>query len=99
MVSCICVVNRVLIVSSGLFFSLVFPNHSECEDFVRLRWFVYFMDCLFHGLVLLLSGISGKMIIPLDTITTNAMLVIVLLSYVSSPTTCFCQASRHCRVK
>ena len=42
---------------------------------------------LLHGLVLLPSGISGKMTITLDLITIIAMLVASFYRYVALPTT------------
>ena len=55
---------------------------------------------LLHGLVLLPSGISGKMTATLDLTTIIAMLVASLYCYVALPTTCYimppilpCQAS------
>ena len=48
---------------------------------------------LLHGFVLLPSGISGKMIISLDTITIIAMLVVPFLS-LSRYLPLVCQASQ-----
>ena len=42
---------------------------------------------LLHGLVLLPSGISGKMTVPLDLITIIAMLVASFYSYAALPIT------------
>ena len=43
---------------------------------------------LLHGLVLLPSGISGKMTVTLDLITIIAMLVASFYRYVALPITC-----------
>ena len=43
---------------------------------------------LLHGLVLLPSGISGKMTATLDLTTIIAMLVVSFYRYVALPTTC-----------
>ena len=43
---------------------------------------------LLHGLVLLPSGISGKMIVTLDLTTIIAMLVASFYRYVALPITC-----------
>ena len=48
---------------------------------------------LLHGLVLLPSGISGKMTATLDLTTIIAMLVASFYRYAALPTTCF-QASQ-----
>ena len=44
--------------------------------------------CLLHGLVLLPSGISGKMTVTLDLITIIAMLVASFYRFVVLPITC-----------
>ena len=44
--------------------------------------------CLLHGLILLPSGISGKMIVTLDLTTIIAMLVASFYRYVVLPITC-----------
>ena len=44
---------------------------------------------LLHGLVLLPSGISGKMTVTLDLITIIAMLVASLYRYAALPSTCY----------
>ena len=44
--------------------------------------------CLLHGLVLLPSGILGKMTVTLDLITIMAMLVALFYRYVALPITC-----------
>ena len=46
---------------------------------------------LLHGLVLLPSGITGKMTVTLDTITIFAMLVVSMLS--------LCRATYHLFIK
>ena len=43
---------------------------------------------LLHGLILLPSGISGKMTVTLDLITIIAMLVASFYLYVALPFTC-----------
>ena len=43
---------------------------------------------LLHGLVLLLSGISGKMTVTLDLITIIAMLVVSFYRYAALPIPC-----------
>ena len=43
---------------------------------------------LLHGLVLLPSGISGKMTVTLDLITIIAMLVVSFYRYAAFPITC-----------
>ena len=53
--------------------------------FVRLLPFLW----LLHGLVLLPSGISGKMTVTLDLITIIAMLVASFFRYDALPITCF----------
>ena len=87
--SCICFgVVHVLIVVSICFLSIEFRKRSECEDSFDYVPLVYFTDRMLHRFVLLPSGISGKMIISLDTITIIAMLDVSFLSLVSLPTTC-----------
>ena len=44
--------------------------------------------CLLHGLILLPSGISGKMTVTLDLTTIIAMLVASFYRYAALPTTC-----------
>ena len=44
---------------------------------------------LLHGIVLLPSGISGKMTVTLDLITIIAMLVASFYRYAALPITCF----------
>ena len=44
--------------------------------------------CLLHGLVLLPSGISGKMTVTLDLTTIIAMLVASFYRYAALPITC-----------
>ena len=44
--------------------------------------------CLLHGLVLLPSGISGKMTVTLDLTTMIAMLVASSYRYVALPISC-----------
>ena len=44
---------------------------------------------LLHGLVLLRSGISGKMTVTLDLTTIIAMLVASFYCYAALPITCF----------
>ena len=48
---------------------------------------------LLHGLVLLPSGISGKMTATLDLTTIIAMLVASFYRYVALPITCFSSLS------
>ena len=50
--------------------------------------------CLLHGLVLLPSGISGKMTATLDLITLIAMLVASFYHYAALPIILFYQASQ-----
>ena len=54
--------------------------------FVRIRSTT--SGCLLHGLVLLPSGIAGKMIATLDLTTIIAMLVASFYRYVALPITC-----------
>ena len=44
--------------------------------------------CLLHGLVLLPSGISGKMTITLDITSIFALLVVRSIAMLALPTTC-----------
>ena len=57
------------------FFSLVPSNVSECEDSFD------YIGSTTHGSDLLQSGIPGKMIITLDTITSFALLDVSMLSF------------------
>src|SRR3954464_14199867 len=50
---------------------------------------------LLHGLVLLSSGILGKMTVTLDLITIIAMLVASFYRYAALPTTC-CSSLPNC---
>ena len=75
--------SRVLIVVSDLLLLNKVPKPLRS---VRIRSTT--LVRLLHGLVLLPSGISGKMLISLDTITIIAMLDVSFLSLVSLPTTC-----------
>ena len=69
------------------FFSvLLLRVGSDNVVFVRTR--LTMSVCLLHGLVLLPSGISGKMTITLDLITIIAMQVASFYLYDALPTTC-----------
>ena len=59
---------------------------SDNVAFVRIRSTTFVR--LLHGLVLLPSGISGKMTISLDLITIIAMLVASLYRYAALPIIC-----------
>ena len=73
-------------------------DSSRVVAIVRIRSSLWLH--LLHGLVLLPSGISGKMTVTLDLITIISMLVALFYRYVALPTTCYimppilpCQAS------
>ena len=69
------------------FFPVVLRLVSSCfVAFVRIRSSTWFH--LLHGLVLLPSGISGKMTVTLDLITIIAMLVASFYRYAALPITC-----------
>jgi len=92
--SCICCgVVHVLIVVFGL---LLLDRVPKPLRSVRIRSTT--LVRLHHGLVLLPSGISGKMIISLDTITIIDMLDISFLS-LSRYLPLVCQASQKCHEK
>ena len=82
--SCLCVYLVVC------FFPVVLLLDSSCFiAIVRIRSSMWF--CLLHGLVLLPSGISGKMTATLDLTTSIAMLVASFYCYVALPI--FCSSS------
>ena len=60
--------------------------------FVRIRSTT--SVCLLHGLVLLPSGISGKMTATLDLTTIIAMIVASFYRYVALPITCLFNPSQ-----
>ena len=68
------------------FFSIAFGNDSECVDS-----FDYACSTTLRGFVLLQSGIPGKMIITLDTITSFALLVVSMLSFGLATYHLFCK--------
>ena len=81
--SCICVVCLpccVLLPDSSRFVAIVRIRSSTLGSSSWLH--------LLHGLILLPSGISGKMIVTLDLITIIAMLVGSLYCYVALPIIC-----------
>ena len=53
---------------------------------------------LLHGLVLLPSGISGKMTITLDITSIFALLVVRFITMIALPTTCL-SCLPYCHVK
>ena len=70
------------------FFSVVLLLVSSCfVAIVRIRSSSWLH--LLHGLILLPSGIPGKMTVTLDLITIIAMLVASFYRYAALPTTCF----------
>ena len=81
--SCICVVCLpccVLLLDSSSFVAIVRIRSSMLGSASSV--------CLLHGLVLLPSGISGKMTVTLDLTTIIAMLVASFYRYAALPTTC-----------
>ena len=81
--SCICVVCLpccVLLLDSSRFVAIVRIRSSTLGSSSWLH--------LLHGLVLLPSGISGKMTVPLDLITIIAMLVASFYRFAVLPITC-----------
>ena len=81
--SCICVVCLlccVLLLDSSRFVAIVKIRSSTLGSSL---WFH-----LLHGLVLLPSGISGKMTLTLDLTTIIAMLVVSFYRYAALPITC-----------
>ena len=82
--SCSCVVCLpccVLLLDSSHFAAIVRIRSSTLGSSSWLH--------LLHGLVLLPSGISGKMTVTLDLITIIAMLVASFYRYAVLPITCF----------
>ena len=65
---------------------MLFLDSSRVVAIVRIRSSSWLH--LLHGLILLPSGISGKMTITLDPITIIAMLVASFYRYVALPITC-----------
>ena len=65
------------------FLVLLLRVGSDNVAFVRIRSTT--SVCLLHGLVLLPSGISGKMTVTLDLITIIAMLVASLYRFAALP--------------
>ena len=81
--SCICVVCLpccVLLLDSSRFVAIVRIRSSTLGSASSVR--------LLHGLVLLPSGISGKMTVTLDLITIIIMLVASFYRYAALPITC-----------
>ena len=81
--SCICVTCLpccVLLLDSSRFVAIGRIRSSTLGLFSPVR--------LLHGLVLLPSGISGKMTITLDLLTIIAMLVALFYRYAALPITC-----------
>ena len=62
-------------------------DNSRVVAIVRIRSSSWLH--LLHGLVLLPSGISGKMTVTLDLTTIIAMLVASFYRYAALPITCF----------
>ena len=84
MFMCLCVYHVVC------FFPVVLLLDSSCfVAFVRIRSTTWLH--LLHGLILLPSGISGKMTVTLDLTTIFAMLVVSMLS--------LCRATYHLFIK
>ena len=71
----VCFFPVVLLLDSSYFIAIV-----------RIRSTTWLL--LLHGLVLLPSGISGKMTVTLDLTTIIAMLVASFYRYAALPTTC-----------
>ena len=67
-----------------------FSFRCNREDLFVYAWFVFAASSVrrLHGLVLLPSGISGKMTVTLDLITIIAMLVALFYRYAALPITC-----------
>ena len=88
--SCLCVVCLlccVLLLDSSCFVAIVRIRSSTLGSSSWLH--------LLHGLVLLPSGISGKMTVTLDLITIIAMLVASFCCYAALPITC-CSSLPNC---
>ena len=79
--SCVvCLPCCVLLLNSSCFVAIVRTRSSTLGSSSWLH--------LLHGLVLLPSGISGKMTVTLDLITIIAMLVASFYRYAALPITC-----------
>ena len=76
----VCFFLVVLVLDSSDFVSVVRIRPTTLGSSTPIR--------LLHGLVLLLSGISGKMTVTLDLTTIIAMLVALFYRYIVLPITC-----------
>ena len=76
----VCFFPVVLLLNSSRFVAIVRTRSSTLRSASSIR--------LLHGLVLLPSGISGKMTATLDLTTTIAMLVASFYRYAALPITC-----------
>ena len=76
----VCFFPVVLLLVSSCFVAIVRIRSSTLGSSSRLH--------LLHGLVLLPSGISGKMTVTLDLTTIIAMLVASFYRYAALPITC-----------
>ena len=76
----VCFFPDVLLLDSSRFVAIVRIRSTTLGSF---SW-----PHLLHGLVLLPSGISGKMTVTLDLTTIIAMLVASFYCYAALPTTC-----------
>ena len=76
----VCFFPVVLLLVSSCFVAIVRIRSSTLGSSSWLR--------LLHGLVLLPSGISGKMTVTLDLTTIIAMLVALFYRYATLPITC-----------
>ena len=82
----VCFFPVVLLLVSSCFVAIVRIRSSTLGSSSSVR--------LLHGLVLLPSGISGKMTVTLDLITIIAMQVVSFYCYVALPMTPF--LANHC---
>ena len=76
----VCFFPVVLLIDSSCFIAIMRIRSSTLGSSSSVR--------LLHGLVLLPSGISGKMTVTLDLTTIIAMLVASFYRYVALPITC-----------
>ena len=76
----VCFFQVVLLLDSSCFVAIMRIRSSTLGSSSSVR--------LLHGLVLLPSGISSKMTVTLDIITTIAMLVASFYRYAALPITC-----------
>ena len=76
----VCFFLVVLLLNSSCFIAIMRIRSTTLGSLTPVR--------LLHGLILLPSGISGKMTVTLDLTTIIAMLVASFYRYVALPITC-----------